>query len=126
MMRGAAALLVLLCFGCAPYYAWGDPKHVEKRLLELVPPGSSPADLQATASRRRWKINKLNTRRWDAGPTYFHDHDTDCRSLAGGLVVPAIVASYPTPFETTVETLWIFDARDRLSRVCVRKTTDAL
>lgn len=126
MMRGAAALLSLLCFGCAPYYAWGDPKHVEKRLLEIVPPGSSPADLRATAHKRRWRIDDRNIGRGDGGSIYFGRHGTDCSSLAEGLVVPAVVASYPTPFETTVETRWVFDGRDRLSRVCVRKTTDAL
>jgi hypothetical protein len=127
MRRGAAPGLALLCAACAPSYAWGDVAQVERKLLNIVPTGSSFETFSREAKKRQWVVAPHGGMYvGDGQPTYFHDHDTDCRSLPGGRVVPAIVATYPTPFETTVETLWIFDARGRVRRVCVRKTTDAL
>ena len=92
----------------------------------MVPFGSSPADLQRLADDRGWRINEDNVRSWPVGsPTYMHDHRRDCRS-GGGPVIPVIVASYRAPFETTVETLWLFDPQKRLQALCLRKTVNAL
>jgi len=53
-----------------------------------------------------------------------NDHNLDCHSH-GGPVVPAIIAHYSAPLDTYVKSLWLFDAKQRLRDVCVRKTVDA-
>jgi hypothetical protein len=92
----------------------------------MVPLGPSPARLEGAANERGWQIDYRIVRRSPAGSeTYVHDTHFDCRSR-GGRVVPIIVAHYSAPFETNVESVWLFDAQERLRDVCVRKTVDAL
>lgn len=118
--------LALCLVGCAPSYVWGDADGVEQRLIGMVPLGSSLSQLETTSKSRGWKIDRRNVRSWPAGSrTYMDDSHLDCRSR-GGPVVPIIVARYHAPFETYVETLWLFDQQRHLRDVCVRKTVDAL
>ena len=126
MQRTALTALLLILAGCAPPYVWGDADRVEARLLNMVPLGSPPARLKGAAQQRGWTIDQRNIRSWPAGSkTFMHDTHLDCRSR-GGLVVPIIIAHYSAPFETYVESLWLFDPQKRLRSVCVRKTVDAL
>ena len=126
MKRIASSALFLAIVGCAPPYVWGDADRVEEGLVEMVPLGSSPARLEATAKSRGWDIDHRNVRSWPAGSkTYMDDTHLNCRSR-GGPVVPSIITHYYTPFETYVETLWLFDPQNRLRDICVRKTVDAL
>jgi len=125
MQRVATIALILALGGCGPTYVWGDKERIERELLAMVPVGSSPARLQRTANERGWRIDPRNIRRGDAGAeTSMHDTRVDCRSR-GGLVVPVIIDQRPAPLDTTVESLWLFDQRQRLQSVCVRKTVDA-
>ena len=122
----ASSALFFAIAGCAPPYVWGDADRVEDRLVVMVPLGSSPALLKATAKSRGWDINHRNVRSWPAGSkTYMDDTHLSCRSR-GGLAVPSIIAHYSAPFETYVESLWLFDPQNRLRDICVRKTVDAL
>jgi len=92
----------------------------------MVPVGSSPAQVEKDSERRGWRILKIDARRFPIGtPTLLDDHHGGCRSK-GGQDMTIVVAEYPTPFTTTVESIWLFDAGNRLADVCVRKTTDAL
>lgn len=126
MQRTALIALLLTLAGCAPPYAWGDAHGVEARLIDMVPLGSPPAQLEGVAKQRGWNINQQNIRSLPAGSeTFMHDTHRDCRSR-GGLVVPIILARYSAPFDTYVESLWLFDPKKRLRGVCVRKTVDAL
>lgn len=126
MRKVVTSVLLLVVASCAPPYVWGDADSVEERLLEMVPLGSSLARLEGVAAGRGWDINFQNVRSWPAGSqTYMHDTHLDCRSR-GGPVVPIIIARYSAPFETSVESLWLFDPQKRLRDVCVRKTVDAL
>lgn len=126
MQRIALTALLLTIAGCAPPYVWGDADSVEGRLIDIVPLGSPPYRLEGAAKERRWDIDERNTGSWPAGSkTYMHDTHLDCRSR-GGLVVPIIIAHYSAPFDTYVESLWLFDRQKRLRKVCVRKTVDAL
>ena len=122
----AVGLMLFAIAGCAPPYVWGDADGVENRLIDIVPLGSSPARLRDAGEERGWRIDSRNIRSSAAGSeTYMHDTHLDCRSR-GGAVVPIIVAHYSAPFDTAVESLWLFDPQRRLSDVCVRKTVDAL
>jgi hypothetical protein len=96
--------------------------EVEVRLLKLVPKGSSLAELRREATRRNWQISEPNVRLINDGSTTWID---GCRGR-GGAMAPVVIAEYGSPFTTSVETIWIFDGNDRLARVCVRKTVDAL
>jgi hypothetical protein len=97
MKRIASWTLLLAIAGCAPSYVWGDAEQVERRLVKMVPLGSSPARLEATGKRRGWEIDHRNIRSWPAGSdTYMDDTHLDCRSR-GGPVVPAIIAHYSAP-----------------------------
>jgi len=126
MKRIAISALLLAVAGCAPPYVWGDGDRVESRLVNMVPLGSSPERLEGTAKERGWDIDHRNVRSWPAGSkTYMHDTHLDCRSR-GGPVVPVVIAHYSAPFETYVESLWLFDPQKRLRDICVRKTVDAL
>jgi len=112
--------------GAHPLYVWGDAHGVEARLIDMVPLGSPPAQLEGAAKQRSWNINQQNIRSLPAGSeTFMHDTHRDCRSR-GGLVVPIILARYSAPFDTYVESFWLFDPKERLRGVCVRKTVDAL
>jgi hypothetical protein len=94
--------------------------------MDMVPVGSPLALLEDTAAKRGWKVDYRNIRSWPPGSaTYMNDHHLDCHSR-GGPVVPVIVARYSAPFDTYVESLWLFDNQQRLRDVCVRKTVDAL
>lgn len=120
-------ILLLALASCAPSYVWGDAQGVKQRLLNMVPTGSSPALLADTAAERGWTIDQRNIRSWSAGSaTYMNDPhaNLDCHSH-GGLVVPVMIAHYQAPFDTDVESLWLFDTQQRLRDVCVRKTVDA-
>jgi hypothetical protein len=119
---GYAFALVLLLTSCAPPYAWGSNQRVKGSLIQIVPLGSSPAQLEAEASKRGWSINHSNIRSAPAGT---ETHFDQCPTR-DGIVVPVVVARYSAPFRTYVETLWLFDAQHRLRDVCVRKTVDAL
>lgn len=122
----AMTALVLGLAGCAPTYVWGDAGRIEKKLLAMVPLGSTPTRLEAVAKERGWKIDHRNIRSWSLGTkTYMDDNELDCRSR-GGPVIPAIIAHYSAPFDTYVETMWLFDPQQRLRDLCVRKTVDAL
>ena len=126
MTRIAISALLLAIAGCAPPYVWGDADGVESRLVNMVPLGSSPARLEGAAKERGWNIDHRNVRSWPAGSeTYMHDTHLDCRSR-GGPVIPIIIAHYSAPFDTYVESLWLFDPQKRLRDICVRKTVDAL
>ncbi len=95
-------------------------------MVKIVPLGSSPAELTAAATKRGWDIQRRNIGSWPAGSkTYMDDTHLDCRSSCG-LVVPVNIARYHAPFETYVESLWLFDPNRRLRDICVRKTVDAL
>ena len=108
---------------CAPPYVWGSNVQVEKNLLGIVPAGSVPSQLLKVAARRGWKIEAYRIRTSDnGGPTYLDG----CSTIKGGEFVPSVIDEYHTPFLTSVEAMWIFDASHRLRRVCVRKTVDAL
>jgi hypothetical protein len=126
MKRQFACAMFLAVGSCAPPYVWGDAERVKEQLLHVVPLGSSPTLLAEAATKRGWKVDQRNIQSWPAGSaTYMNDHNLDCRSR-GGPVVPAIIAHYFAPFDTYVESLWLFDAKRRLRDVCVRKTVDAL
>ena len=126
MRRAIIMTMAIGLVGCAPSYVWGDAQRVEERLLRMVPLGSQPARLIATAKQRSWQIDRLNTYRSPAGSkTYMDDNHLICRSK-GGLVVPVIIDQYSAPFTTVVESMWLFDSRGQLRDVCVRKTVDAL
>ena len=126
MKRIAISAVPFAVAGCAPSYVWGDADGVESRLADMVPLGSSPARLDSAAKERGWDIEHRNVRSWPVGSkTYMHDTHLDCRSR-GGPVVPIIIAHYSAPFETYVESLWLFDPQKRLRDICVRKTVDAL
>ena len=123
MLVGLAFLSVAYC---APPYVWGDEDQIEKQLLRMVPLGSSPEELQAAAKRPGWEIELLNVYRSEPDrESYMDDHDRDCRTR-GGLVAPIIIARFYAPFETVVETQWMFDERSGLRDICVRSTVDAL
>lgn len=125
MKRFVAPLLALSMAGCAPSYVWGDADRIEERLVQMVPLGSTPAQLQQAARERGWDIDHRNIRSWPVGTeTYMHDTHLDCRSR-GGADVGVIIARYSAPFQTAVESLWLFDSQLRLQDVCVRKTVDA-
>ena len=126
MKRITICALLLALAGCAPPYVWGDADGIENRLVNMVPFGSSPARLEAAAKERGWNIDHRDIRSWPAGSeTYMDDTHLECRSR-GGPVVPIVIAHYSAPFETYVESLWLFDPQERLRDVCVRKTVDAL
>jgi hypothetical protein len=123
--RDALLASLLALGGCAPPLVWGDDRKVEERLLSIVPLGSSPAALDKEAERRGWG-NSPDDRIFAAGSkTYFDDTHLVCRDK-GGVRRVIVVAKYPTPFTTTVETMWLFDARGALRDICIRRTTDAL
>jgi len=120
--RFVSSVIVLSLAGCAPSYVWGKPESVKQRLVVMVPLDSPLIQLAATAKQRGWEIDRRNIRSWPAGTETYMD---DCRSR-GGPVVPVVVAHYHAPFETHVESLWLFDPQKRLRDICVRKTIDAL
>jgi hypothetical protein len=125
MKRFLAIVAPLAVANCAPPYLWGSEHQIKERLLRMVPPGSSPSRLEATATERGWKIDHLNMRVSAAGKeTYFQKGADDCRTK-GGWTVPAVLAHYSSPLDTYVESLWLFDAGQRLRDVCVRRTADA-
>lgn len=107
--------------GCGPSYVWGDDAATAKRLLEMVPQGSSLSDLTAEAARREWRLDQRNVHILEAGKLHYFD---GCKGQ-GGPAVPVIVADYRSPFRTIVETLWLFDSKQRLAGVCVRRSVDA-
>src|SRR3982751_3508842 len=110
MRRRLLCAILLALSSCAAPYVWGDAGRVKERLLGMVPLGSSLTALADSAARRGWKIDQRNIRSWPAGSaTYMNDHNLDCRSR-GGLVVPVIIAHYSAPFDTYVESLWLFDS----------------
>src|SRR3954447_4463012 len=126
MRRPLACAMLLTVASCTPPYVRGDAERVKARLLHMVPRGSSLKLLKQVAAKRGWQGDQRNMDNWPAGAaTYMNDHNLDCHGR-GGLGVPAIIAHYHAPFETYVESLWLFDARLRLRDVCVRKAVDAL
>lgn len=126
MKRLFISALVIGLVGCAPPYVWGDEDVVKERLIQMVPLGSSLSQLEATAEHRGWDIKRQQVRVYPVGTeSHLHDTDRDCRTR-GGPTVPSIIAHYYAPFETYVETHWLFDPQKRLRDICVRKTTNAL
>lgn len=126
MKRVSICALLFAMAACAPTYVWGDADGIRSRLVRMVPLGSSLARLESMANKRGWAIDNRDVRDSPAGSkTYMHDARLDCRSR-GGPVVPVIIARYSAPFETYVESLWLFDRQKRLRDICVRKTVDAL
>jgi hypothetical protein len=108
--------------GCAPAYVWSDAEKVEHSLGKIVPIGASQTELLAVAKIRSWEVDSLNIKIAGIGKATWFD---DCPGR-GGFMVPVIIERYATPFETTVESMWLFDEYQKLADICVRKTTDAL
>jgi hypothetical protein len=54
-LRSITALSLVFLAGCGPSYVGGDDADTARRLLELVPQGSSLNDLRAEAARREWR-----------------------------------------------------------------------
>lgn len=113
---------------CGPYYAWGSDETVEKKLLKLTPPGTPLPEFYEMAERRGWDVDRRNVAFVQAGHATLFDTSNAKRRCggSGGAAVPAAVASYYSPFYTVVNTRWIFDGRQRLVKVCVRKEFDGL
>lgn len=127
MKRLLVCVVLLTATSCAPPYVWGSEERVRQQLLDMVPAGSSRRVLAEVAARRGWEIDRRNIQTWPGGTkTYLESRNIrECRSH-GGAVVPAIIAHYSAPFETYVESLWLFDTQQHLADVCVRKSSDAV
>jgi len=121
-LKRIAILSLFFLAGCGPSYVWGDDAATARRLLKMVPQGSSLNDLGAEAARREWRLDQRNIHIFEAGEPHYFD---DCEGK-GGPAVPVIVADYWSPFRTVVESLWLFDPEKKLVGVCVRRSVDAL
>lgn len=125
LYRYAIIASTALLASCAPPLVWGSDDKVEQRLLSIVPLGSAPVALDDEARRRGWE-NRIDDEPSEEGSeTHFNDTGRVCRSR-GGVERQIVVARYNAPFTTIVETLWLFDSRDRLRDICIRSMSDAI
>lgn len=125
MLRALIVILVLVLAGlagCGPPLVWGGNAATKEKLLQIVPIGSSAKRLEVAAKANDWDMKTHDNRTFPKGePHYFGD---GCQS-EGGIRRNAVVAEYGV-FTTSVEVVWLFDEKENLRRVCVRRTTDAL
>ena len=122
MIRARTLLLAAaLLSSCTPPVAWGGDEAIKTRLLAAFPIGTSIDQVEAEAARRKWRqIGRGENRPPKGAPHYFDD----CQ-FQGGPSRLFIVAEYGI-LPTTIESLFLFDARRRLAGLCIRRTTDAL
>lgn len=123
MWRNLIGILVLPWLaGCGPPLVWGGNDATRERLLEIVPIGSSAKKLDEAAKANGWRLKVHDNRTFAKGkPHYFGN---GCQT-AGGITRDSVVAEYGV-LTTSVQAVWLFDEKEHLRRVCVRRTTDAL
>lgn len=123
MLRILVGILVLAGLaGCGPPLVWGGNAATKERLLKIVPIGSSVKKLEVAAKANGWEMKMHDNRTFAKGePHYFGD---GCQT-EGGIKRDSVVAQYGV-FTTSVEAVWLFDEKENLRRVCLRRTTDAL
>ena len=116
------SVLTVLLSGCGPPLVWGGDDATKSRLLQIVPVGSTIADLETKAKARDWQISYPDDRSFAKGTTaYFSD---GCE-YQGGVSRNVIIAEYGL-LTTSVESLWLYDEDGKLRDLCLRRTTDGL
>jgi len=124
MSRFLSLLVPLfLLSSCKPPLVWGGDEHTKERLLEILPLGSTIADVEAEARSRGWRIFWADDRIFPKGTEHYFGNGCHYQ---GGVSRDFIIADYGRPFRTSVESLWMFDEVGKLGELCVRSTTDAL
>jgi hypothetical protein len=100
---------------------WGGDEATKGRLLEIVPPGSTVADLEAETEAREWRMSSRDDRSFPKGEPHYLAESCEHQ---GGVSRIIIVAEYGL-LTTSVETSWLFDAKGKLRSLCISRTTDA-
>lgn len=121
-MRHASFGILLTFFlsGCGPPLVWGGNDATKDRLLKIVPIGATVRDLETEVAARDWRISSRDDRRFTKGESHYFG---DGCQFQGGVSRRVVVAEYGL-LTTTVETVWLFDERDKLGGLCIRRTTD--
>ncbi len=121
-MKALAPIFIAMTLSsCAPPLVWGGDEATKARLLEIVPVGSTIAELEGEADSRDWRISNRDDRSFPKGQSHYFAKGCE---FQGGENRTIIVAEYGL-LTTSVETVWLFDESEKLGSLCIRRTTDS-